>query len=150
MSKISIFFGLLLVTLGLAFYVATGSEKITALIPAFLGAAIGLLGMVALVPKYRKHAAHGAALVGLIGILGGLGMGLKTVMSGPVERPLAVTEQFLMGIICVVYLFFCVKSFIAARKAMKAEAAGAPDTAESPGAAPAAESESSSPPADGA
>ena len=127
MSKISIFFGLLLVTLGLAFYVATGSEKTTALIPAFLGVVIGILGLVALVPKFKKHAAHGATLAGLLGVFGGLGMGLRTVMAGNVERPLAVVEQFLMGAICVVYLFFCVKSFIAARKAMKAEAAGAPD-----------------------
>lgn len=129
MSKISIFFGLLLVTLGLAFYVATGSEKITALIPSFLGAAIILLGTIALVPKYKKHAAHGAALVGLLGILGGLGMGLKTVMAGNVERPLAVAEQFIMGIICIVYLVLCVKSFISARKAMKAAAAPAVESA---------------------
>lgn len=128
MSKISIFFGLLLVTLGLAFFVATGSEKVTALIPTFLGTAIGVFGMVSLVPKLRKHAAHGAALIGLIGVLGGLGMGTKTVMAGNVERPAAVIEQFLMGVICVVYLVFCVKSFIAARKAMKAANAGATAT----------------------
>ena len=138
MSKISIFFGLLLVTLGLAFYVATGSEKITALIPTFLGVPIMILGLIALVPKYRKHAAHIAALFGLFGVLGGLGMGLKTVMSGTVERPLAVAEQFIMGIICVVYLVLCVKSFISARKAMKAEAAAAP-----PKAPPAATSDGS-------
>ena len=127
MSKISIFFGLLLVTLGLAFYVATGSEQTTALIPTFLGCFIMLLGMIALVPKFRKHAAHGAALAGLIGILGGLGMGLKTMISGNVERPPAVAEQLIMGVICVGYLAFCVKSFISARKAMKASASSAPE-----------------------
>ena len=127
MSKISIFFGLLLVTLGLAFYVATGSENTTALIPTFLGCLIMLLGVIALIPKFRKHAAHGAALAGCLGVLGGLGMCLKTVTSGNVERPLAVAEQFIMGTICVVYLVFCVKSFIAARKAMKASASPAPE-----------------------
>ncbi|MGK0185045.1 MAG: hypothetical protein ACI9R3_000820 [Verrucomicrobiales bacterium] len=134
MSKISIFFGLLLVTLGLAFYVATGSEKVTALIPSFLGAVIILLGAVALVPKFKKHAAHGAALAGLLGILGGLGMGLKAVMSaGDIEHPLAVTEQFIMGIICVFYLILCVKSFIGARKAMKAAATTATPAPETSG-----------------
>ena len=124
MSKISLFFGLLLFTVGLAFYVATGSEMVTALIPAFLGGLIGILGLVALVPKFRMHAAHVAALVGLIGVLGGLGMGLKTAFSGDIERPLAMVEQLLMGAICLVYLGFCVKSFIQARKAMKAENSG--------------------------
>ncbi|MDA0814114.1 MAG: hypothetical protein O3C21_17205 [Verrucomicrobia bacterium] len=61
-------------------------------------------------------------------MLGGLGMGLKTVASGNIEHPFAVTEQFMMGIICVVYLVFCVKSFIAARKAMKVSASPAPES----------------------
>ncbi|MDA0814113.1 MAG: hypothetical protein O3C21_17200 [Verrucomicrobia bacterium] len=51
MSKISIFFGLLLVTLGLAFYVATGSEKTTALFPTFLGCFIMLLGVISADPE---------------------------------------------------------------------------------------------------
>jgi hypothetical protein len=122
MSKISIFFGLLLVTLGLAFYVATGSESPTALIPLIPGVLIGVSGAVAFVPKYRKHAAHGGALVGLLGFIASAGR-LAMVIRKEEVPVVATVEMFLMAAICILYVGFCVKSFIAARKAMKAEAA---------------------------
>ena len=124
MAKISIFFGLLLVTLGLSLYVISdlsAAKRWTALIPSGFGVLIGLFGIVSLVPKWRKHAAHIAALLGLLGGIGGFMQGIKGMQK---EDPsaLAVSGQLLMGIICIIYVGFCVKSFIMARKAMREEA----------------------------
>jgi peptidoglycan/LPS O-acetylase OafA/YrhL len=124
MFRISIFFGLLLVSLGLGYYVVTtfnDNPQMTALIPVIPGAIIGVCGMISLFPKLRKHAAHAAALIGLLGFLAGLGRGVMTLGKED-SSLLALSEQFLMAVICLVYLVFCVRSFISARKAMKAEA----------------------------
>ncbi len=117
MTKISLGFGLLLIVLGVAFYYATKQASMTALIPAFFGVAILICGLIAIKPSARKHAAHVAALVGLLGIAGGFGMSIPKFMKG--EANLATLEQLIFGIVCAVYVFFCVRSFIAARKAKK-------------------------------
>ena len=70
------------------------------------------------------HVMHIAALTGLLGVLGGLGMGLPKLgklIAGTAERPTAVILQIAMGALCLLFLFFCVKSFIAARRARKSE-----------------------------
>ena len=123
MPTIAIVFGILLSALGLGAYVGTGSQSVTALIPAFLGAPILLCGILAgIFPKARMHVMHVAALLGLLGTAGGLGMGLPKVgalMAGTAERPVAVSLQLAMGAISIVFLVFCVKSFIDARRARK-------------------------------
>ena len=82
MHTIAITFGILLSALGLGAYVGTGSESITALIPAFLGAPILLCGILAKIfPNARMHVMHVAALLGLLGTAGGLGMGLPKVLT---------------------------------------------------------------------
>jgi hypothetical protein len=120
MPTIAIVFGILLSALGLGAYVGTGSHSVTALIPAFLGAPILLAGIF---PKARMHVMHVAALLGLLGTAGGLGMGLpklQALMDGTAERPFAVSMQLGMGVISLLFLAFCVKSFIDARRARKA------------------------------
>jgi hypothetical protein len=64
---------------------------------------------------------HGAMLFGLIGFLGSL-MGipdwLLVIQGKPVTfRPQAAQEQFLMFIICGVFLIMCINSFVKARRA---------------------------------
>lgn len=124
MPTIAIVFGILLSALGLGAYVGTGSHSVTALIPAFLGAPILLCGILAgIFPKARMHVMHVAALLGLLGTAGGLGMGLPNVqalMDGTAARPFAVSMQLAMGVISLLFLAFCVKSFIDARRARKA------------------------------
>jgi hypothetical protein len=56
---------------------------------------------------------HVAALVGLLGLLGGFGMGLKKVISAP---DLAAYSQLFLGMVCLLFLIICVRSFIAARR----------------------------------
>ena len=121
MPKLAILFGLILDAMGVASFIATGATHFTALIPSIFGTIILLSGILALVrPDLRKHAMHVAAVFGLLGTLGGLGMGLPklgAVMAGTAQRPVAVVMQISMGLIALVFLALCVKSFIDARRA---------------------------------
>lgn len=125
MPTLAIVFGIILDAMGFGAYVATGAQSITSLIPAFFGTIIFLCGLLSVfIPKIRMHLMHVAALVGLLGTLGGLGMGLPKVgalIAGTAERPLASGMQIAMGVVCLVFLVLCVKSFIDARRARKSE-----------------------------
>jgi hypothetical protein len=125
-APITILVGLLLIALGTASYVGTGSTHVTALIPAFFGLALAALGALAYKESIRKHVMHAAVLIGLIGFLGGAGMALPklpTLLStGRVERAdgtdasRAVWSQTAMGVVCGVFVGLCVNSFIQARR----------------------------------
>ena len=119
MPALSIIFGFLLAALGGGFFLGTGSAHPTALIPTYLGLVIFLCGGAGItVPKLRMHVMHVAALLGLIGALGGLGMALKALpklMAGNLPQ----IEQLSMGVISMVFVALCVKSFIDARRARK-------------------------------
>jgi hypothetical protein len=123
MPTLAITFGLILDVLGFAAFLGTGSSHYTSLIPAVFGSIIFLCGFFAAIkPSIRMHVMHVAALTGLLGTLGGLGMGLPklgALMAGTAQRPLAVGLQITMGVICLVFLILCVKSFIDARRARK-------------------------------
>lgn len=105
--------------MGIGSYLLSETKSVTALIPAFFGTLILLSGIIgAMFHKARMHVMHLAALVGLIGTLGGLGMGLPKVsalLAGTAERPTAVIMQIAMGVVCLVFLGLCVKSFVDAR-----------------------------------
>ena len=122
MAKLTIVVGLILVVLGVAVFVATGSHAPTALIPAYFGILLGILGMLANTPdsKRRMLFMHIAVTVGLIGFIfpGWRGMGdLITQMHGQtVLRPVAMKEELAMAAICLVYVMLCVRSFISARR----------------------------------
>lgn len=113
-------FGFILAVLGVAGYSFSGAGSMTALIPAFFGIALyicGRIGMAA--PNTRKHVMHVAALVALIGTLGGLGMGLPklpALLAGEAERPFAIWLQLGMGVLLLIFLGLCIRSFIHARK----------------------------------
>lgn len=121
MPTLAIVFGIILNAMGFGAYVATGAH--TSLIPAAFGTLIFLSGLGSVfAPKIRMHLMHVAALVGLLGTLGGLGMGLPklgTLIAGTAARPLAVGMQIAMGLVCLIFLGLCVKSFIDARRARK-------------------------------
>ena len=93
----------------------TGSESVTALIPAFLGAGIAISGALAMKPSLRAIFAHIALVLGALGFLAGLGRGTMTWMKAGLTSP--AIAQLLMGVICAIYVFLCIQSFRAARKA---------------------------------
>lgn len=120
MFKLSIGAGVALIAVGLVGFFATGAEHVTALIPAVLGVLLVLCGILAARPNLRMHAMHAAATLALLGMLG-TGRGLVQLvgwMFGGDEpaRPAAAVAQGITAIICLVFLIFAIRSFIAARR----------------------------------
>lgn len=118
MSPIAILFGALLSALGVGLYFASESRSITALIPAFFGIALIVLGLIARNEKARKHAMHFAALLGLVGMAMPAYRVIRAVASGA-EMNLALWGQAGMAVLCGLFLVLCIRSFIAARRARK-------------------------------
>jgi hypothetical protein len=125
MGKITVGYGVVLILLGLGFYMGTGAKSVTALIPAFLGAPMLICGFLSAKEHLRKHVMHVAATLGLVGIAGGA-MGLSklpALISGAeVARPAAALLQNILFFLSVIFVILCVRSFIKARIAMEAEA----------------------------
>ena len=119
MAKLSIVYGVIFILMGLISYFGISSESVTALIPAFLGVPILLLGWVALNEKYLKHSMHASAvlmLLGFAGTVGGLIKFFRMLGGEEFERSSAITVQAIMAILCLVFLILAVKSFVDARR----------------------------------
>jgi len=118
MTNIALFCGLLLVALGVYGYTnaADPSKAGTSLIPAGFGVALLLCAAVVIwKDKLRKHVMHVAALVGVLGFVGGF---MPVIRSGGFDlEKSSVKNGLVMSAICAVFVFLCVQSFIAARKA---------------------------------
>ena len=118
MASTTIVFGLLLTVLGLAGYVLSGTSSVTALIPAFLGVILMVLGLVARAEHLRKHAMHAAAMVAVIGFVGALFSLLRTPLA--LRPAMAVFSQAATVLLTGVFVGLCVRSFIEARRARRA------------------------------
>lgn len=122
MPKITIFYSVLLILLGLGGYLLTDRESLTALIPAAFGVLLLAAGLVALKEAARKHAMHAASLLALIGFLGTMG-GLRGIaillFGGERERPLADGSKAVMAVLSLIFFGLCLQSFIKARLARK-------------------------------
>jgi uncharacterized membrane protein len=119
MAKLSIGYGVVFIFMGLFSYFGISSESITALIPAFFGVPLIILGWLGLNEKYLKHTMHGAAVLMLLGFAGtvsGLFKFFKMLGGVQPERPAAVIVQTIMAVLCLVFLIFAVKSFIDVRR----------------------------------
>jgi uncharacterized membrane protein len=110
-------FGILLIILGVWSYADAETKSFTALIPAFVGLPLALLGALAYWKDHlRKHAMHAAAGVGLLGVLAAVGNVIRVVAQGKELKGPAVNTTVLMGLICGVFLGMCINSFIQARR----------------------------------
>jgi len=126
---VSVVFGLLLIALGVWGYWG-GSlglwqplgfvppEKLsgTALIPAYVGAALVVLGLLAFKESLLKHAMHGASMIGLLGLVAALG---RVLMTGNVHG-VGGTSLLAMSLLCAVFVALCVNSFLQARRRRRA------------------------------
>jgi uncharacterized membrane protein len=122
MPRVAMLFGVIFIILGLVAYFGISSESITALIPAFLGLPMLILGWVAQNEKYLKHAMHGAAVLALLGFggtVGGLIKFFRMIGGEQFERGSAITVQAIMALLCLIFLIFAVRSFIDARRNKK-------------------------------
>lgn len=118
MPSITIISGVLLILVGIVGYIygtMNGNASVTALIPAFFGLAIAVLGFFALTKEnLRKHLMHVAMLIGLLGFLIPAGRLLSKL--GEISLSAAVLSQLLMSLICLVFVILGIKSFIDARR----------------------------------
>ena len=123
MAKVTLVFAVLLIALGLAGYLGTGSQHPTALIPTWFGLALGIFGVLAISPSEsrRKLFMHINVTIGLIGFLGAAITAVQrygTARSEGVEpNYIALTSQLIMAALMLNYVVLCVKSFIDVRRA---------------------------------
>lgn len=117
MPKTTLIFAVLLIALGLgAFFVSSGdgSPSRTALMPAYLGAVLAVLGALALAfDGARRHLMHVAAVVAL---LGALAPAAALVIRAAQMSPLALGVNVGMLALSAGLLVLMVRSFIAARR----------------------------------
>ena len=121
MPLIAIIQGLILIIMGILFYVfPEGKSSPTALIPVIIGAGLMIPGYLAYSNESMKmHAMHATAVFALIGTLGGA-MGLTDIIAGNFNRP--TIARLVLLIICGEYMFFSIMSFRAARIKREQEA----------------------------
>ena len=110
--------GLALILIGIAGYawgMIGGGASITALIPAFFGLVIALLGAFAKSNEnLRKHLMHAAVLIALIGFI----IPAYRLLSklGDLSLTVAVASQALMALFCLIFVILSIQSFINARR----------------------------------
>ena len=121
MAKLTIVFGILLVLVGVAAFVATGHNHPTSLIPAGAGLLFVLFGALANSPdaKRRMLWMHIAVTVALLLFLGTIPADVDVLrLAKGVEfpHPIAVLEKSAMSLLCLLFVLLCVRSFINARR----------------------------------
>ena len=84
----------------------------TALIPAFVGIPILVLGLAALKESIRKHAMHGVSLLALLGFLLPAGRLSMKLVQGEHVKTTILVSLVLMAVLCGVLLAACVRSFV--------------------------------------
>jgi hypothetical protein len=111
--------GAALIAIGVIVSLASSSESVTSLIPAFIGVVFVALGLTARAkPDLNHHLMHGAAALSLLAILGSLGS-----LIGRGSTGWALFSQLATVVITGAFLFLAVNSFRAARLAREQAAA---------------------------
>lgn len=121
MARVAIIIGLILMAIGVAFYIGTGGKSITAMIPAFVGMPILVCGAIGLNALRRKAALHVAVVIALLGFLGSFGrtIPLLSVLRGApgAYDPIVVYESAALNVLCLIFIILAVRSFMDARRA---------------------------------
>jgi hypothetical protein len=127
MARITLIFAFLMVVLGEAGYLGTGSLHKTALIPVWFGVALGLFGFLAIrakTEKGRMTLMHINVSIGLLGFLGGAAEAIRGYVSatahGHAPDMIALASKVTMAVLMGIYVALCVQSFIAVRRARQA------------------------------
>jgi hypothetical protein len=125
MAKITLLFAVLLIVLGLAGYLGTGSQHPTALIPTWFGVALGIFGLLAMSPSEarRKLFMHINVTIGLLGFLGAAVEAIRgygAARSAGIDPDMiALGSKLTMAGLMLFYVLLCVRSFIDARRTGK-------------------------------
>jgi len=120
MPRITIFYSLILIALGLfAYFVWADQSSRTALIPAYAGGIFLLGGLLSTQEKIRKHMMHVLVFLAL-GLLFATARSftqIPALLAGEeVLRPLAVKVQFATAVVTIGFLALAIRSFILARR----------------------------------
>jgi O-antigen/teichoic acid export membrane protein len=118
MARVTIIYAVALILIGVIGYLGSGMVSVTALIPAFFGIVVLVVGLVALNEQRRKMAMHIASVLGLLGFIGTVSgvFSVIDMLSGhQLARPGAAVSKALMAIVSLVYFLLCLWSFISAR-----------------------------------
>ena len=121
MAKLTIGFGVLLILLGITGYVTTGSAHPTALIPAGIGIFFVFFGIMANSEDSKKrmlwmHISVTVALLVFLGMIPSAIDTLKLSRGASFPHPIAVEEKGALCLLSLIYVLFCVRSFISARR----------------------------------
>jgi hypothetical protein len=123
MARLTLYFGAILIGIGMFFFFTTGATHPTSLIPAWFGLALAISGLLASSGDAgkRKLYMHIAVTIGLFGFLFPGFISMKDLVKAHADQtlvahPAAVHEQLLMSILCFIFVLLCVRSFIAARR----------------------------------
>ncbi len=121
MAKLTMVFGVLLVLVAVAGFVATGSSHPTSLIPGAVGLIFILFGALANTADAKKRMLwmHVAVTVALLMFLGTIKADWQVYqLAHGVEfpHPIAVEEKAAMSLLCLIFVLLCVRSFVAARR----------------------------------
>jgi len=121
MAKLTTGFGILLIVLGILGFVATGSAHPTALIPVGIGLLFVLFGIMANSPDGKKrmlwmHISVTVALLVFLGMIPACIDVIRLSRGVSFPYPAAVEEKAALGLFCLIYVLFCVRSFINARR----------------------------------
>lgn len=125
MARVTLLFAVLLIALGLAGFLGTGSAHPTALIPTWFGVALGIGGLLAISPSEgrRKLFMHINVTIGLLGFLGAAVEAVRgyvhAATAGLAPDMIALASKLTMSGLMLVYILLCVQSFIAARRSGK-------------------------------
>lgn len=119
MPSVSIWIGRILLIIGIAGYAYgffNGNASITAMIPAFFGIVLTVLGHVAVAKEtLSKHLMHAAVLVALLGFMLPAGRVISKIKE--VTLSAAIVSQISMAVVCLIFVVLAVRSFVNARKA---------------------------------
>ena len=120
MARVTRVFGVVLLVLGIVYFVMTGSAHKTSLIPTWFGLVLFVCGLLANTEdaKRRMLWMHIAVTVGLLGFLfpavrGGMALAHSAALTA--GQRTAAQEEVAMAVLCAVFTGLCVQSFVAAR-----------------------------------
>lgn len=125
MAKLTLVFAALLVALGLAGYIGTGSIHPTALIPTWIGLVLGICGFLAISPSEsrRKLFMHINVTIALLGFIGSTVEAIRGYVHaqsmGIQPDRIALASKTALAGLLLIYVILCVRSFIAARRLRK-------------------------------
>ncbi len=125
MAKVTLIFAFLLIVLGLAGYIGTGSQHPTAMIPAWIGIALGVSAFLSMSPKEsrRKLFMHTNVVIATLGFLGTAAEVIRSYVhdasAGIAASRTAEASKLMLASLLLIYIVLCIRSFKAARRSGK-------------------------------